>query len=132
MDEEFGGTGGRDYARSELRKEERHLAAIESDRGGFLPLGFYVEKAVLGRVRRWERYFRPLGLCWIRAGGGGVDISPLAESGTVLMSLVPDSERYFDAHHCSRDILEAVHPREIELGAVAMAILSFLIAQEGL
>jgi carboxypeptidase Q len=132
MDEEFGGTGGRDYARSELRKEERHLAAIESDRGGFLPLGFYVEKTALGRVRRWERYFRPLGLCWIRAGGGGVDIGPLAESGTVLMSLVPDSERYFDAHHCSRDVLEAVHPRELELGAVAMAILGFLIAQEGL
>ncbi len=132
MDEEFGGTGGRDYARSELRKEERHLAAIESDRGGFLPLGFYVGKTALRKVRRWGRYFWPLGLCWIRAGGGGVDIGPLAESGTVLMSLVPDSQRYFDFHHSSRDVLEAVHPRELELGAVAMALLSFLIAQEGL
>jgi carboxypeptidase Q len=132
MDEEFGGTGGRDYARSEMRNQERHLAAVESDRGGFLPLGFYVGKTALGRVRHWERYFKALGMCWIREGGGGVDIGPLAESGAVLMSLVPDSQRYFDAHHCSRDVLEAVHPRELELGAVALAILAFLIAQEGL
>ncbi|MBM3298005.1 MAG: M20/M25/M40 family metallo-hydrolase, partial [Candidatus Aminicenantes bacterium] len=40
MDEENGGTGGRDYARAEARRAEKHLAAIESDRGGFLPLGF--------------------------------------------------------------------------------------------
>ena len=39
MNEEFGGSGGIDYAASSLRQKEIHLAALESDRGGFLPLG---------------------------------------------------------------------------------------------
>lgn len=134
MDEEFGGTGGRDYARSERRRGERHLAALESDRGGFLPVGFGIGggKAVLGKVQRWHPLLQPLGILWIRPGGGGVDIGPLAESGTVLMGIVPDSQRYFDIHHCSQDVLAAVHPRELELGAIATAILGFLLAEEGI
>jgi hypothetical protein len=134
MDEEFGGTGGRDYARSERRKGERHLAAVESDRGGFLPVGFGVGggDAVERKVQSWHPLLQRLGIYWIKPGGGGVDISPLAESGTVLMEMVPDSQRYFDAHHCSQDVLAAVHPRELELGAIAMAVLGSLLAQEGI
>ncbi|OGD34875.1 MAG: hypothetical protein A2V45_03415 [Candidatus Aminicenantes bacterium RBG_19FT_COMBO_58_17] len=134
MDEEFGGTGGRDYARSERRKDERHLAAMESDRGGFLPVGFAVGggEAVQRKVQKWHPLLQPLGIYWIGPGGGGVDISPLAESGTVLMGIVPDSQRYFDAHHGSQDVLASVHPRELELGAIATAILGFLLAQEGI
>jgi carboxypeptidase Q len=134
MDEEFGGTGGRDYARSERRRDERHLAAVESDRGGFLPVGFGVgggEKP-LQKVRRWRPLFEPLGIHWIKPGGGGVDIGPLALSGTVLMGIVPDSQRYFDVHHCRRDVLASVHPRELELGAIACAILAYLLAEEGI
>jgi carboxypeptidase Q len=49
-----------------------------------------------------------------------------------MMGLVPDSQRYFDVHHSGTDTLEAVHPRELELGATAMALLAYLLAQEGL
>jgi carboxypeptidase Q len=131
MNEEFGGTGGRDYADSEERKGETHLAALESDRGGFRPLGFGVGGGAggLGQVKPWEYLFEALGLCWIRPGGGGVDIAPLAKSGTVMMGLIPDSQRYFDYHHCSQDVLAAVHPRELELGAVAMAVLAYVLAE---
>ena len=134
MDEEFGGTGGRDYARSERRKRERHLAALESDRGGFLPIGLGVGggESVLRKITAWQPFLFPLGISWIKPGGGGVDIGPLAESGTVLLGIVPDSQRYFDAHHCSQDVLSAIHPRELELGAIAMAVLAFLLAEEGL
>ena len=69
---------------------------------------------------------------WIREGGGGVDIAPLANQGTVTIGLVPDSQRYFDFHHSAKDILAAVHPRELELGAIAMAIFAYVIAQEGI
>lgn len=134
MDEEFGGTGGRDYASSEARQGEVHLAAIESDRGGFLPLGFGVggNERTFEQVRQWEYLFRSIGMFWIRRGGGGVDIAPLAEQGTVLMSLVPDSQRYFDVHHSGKDGLAAVNPRELELGAAAIALLSYLLAEEGI
>ncbi len=133
MDEENGGTGGRDYAKAEARKAERHIAAIESDRGGFLPLGIGVgaKGAQLERLQSWEPLFRRIGLQWIRPGGGGVDIAPLGESGTILMGLVPDSQRYFDVHHSGTDTLDKVHPRELQLGANAMALLAWLLSEEG-
>jgi hypothetical protein len=133
MDEENGGTGGRDYARSETRTGERHLAALESDRGGFLPLGIGVsaQGASLEKIRSWEPLLRLVGLQWIRPGGGGVDIGPLAASGTILMSLVPDSQRYFEVHHSGLDTLDRVNARELELGASAMALMAYLLAQEG-
>jgi len=133
MDEENGGTGGRDYAQAESRKLEIHIAAIESDRGGFVPLGFGIggSPQAVKYLQQWEVLFKQLGMCWLRAGGGGVDIAPLAEQGTVTIGLVPDCQKYFDFHHCGRDVLEGVHPRELELGAIAMAILAYLIAQEG-
>ena len=134
MDEENGGTGGRDYARSENRKTERHVAAIESDRGGFLPLGFGVAATgeTLARIKSWEPLMQRVGLQWIRPGGGGVDIGPLAESGTILIDLVPDSQRYFDVHHSGIDTLDKVNPRELQLGANALALMAWLISEEGI
>ncbi len=133
MDEENGGTGGRDYARSDARKSERHIAAIESDRGGFLPLGMGVGATgeALARIQAWEPLFRRMGLQWIRPGGGGVDIAPLGASGTMLMGLVPDSQRYFDVHHSGTDTLDKVHPRELQLGANIMALMAYLLSEEG-
>lgn len=133
MDEEFGGTGGRDYARAESRQGERHVAALESDRGGFSPVGLGVGggETVVSRVKAWQPFLFPLGISWIAPGGGGVDIGPLSTTGTVLMEIVPEAQRYFDAHHSSQDVLAAVHPRELELGAIVMAVLGFLLAEEG-
>ncbi len=134
MDEENGGTGGSAYARSENRKTERHIAAIESDRGGFLPLGFGAGGTgeTFARIKAWEPLMQRIGLQWIRPGGGGVDIGPLGESGTILLDLVPDSQRYFDVHHSGIDTLDKVNPRELQLGANAMALMAWLIAEQGL
>ena len=133
MNEEFGGSGGRDYARSENRQEETHLAAIESDRGGFLPLGFGVGNTqTFEKFKKWESLFQSIGLFWLRPGGGGVDIAPLGEQGTLLIGLVPDSQRYFDVHHSGKDVIEAVNPRELELGAIAMALFAYVLAEEGI
>ncbi len=134
MDEENGGSGGRDYARSRNRWNERHIAALESDRGGFLPLGIGVgaRGPAFDEVKSWEPLLRMMGLQWVRPGGGGVDIGPLAESGTVLLELVPDSQRYFDVHHSGMDTLAAVNPRELQLGANAMALVAWMISEEGL
>jgi carboxypeptidase Q len=131
MDEENGSAGGRDYARSDNRKVERHIAAIESDRGGFLPIGMGVgaKGEALDRITAWEPLFQRMGLQWVRPGGGGSDIEPLGESGTVLIGLVPDSQRYFDVHHSGIDTLDKVNPRELQLGANAMALMAYLIAQ---
>jgi hypothetical protein len=45
---------------------------------------------------------------------------------------MPDSQRYFDLHHARNDVFEAVNKREMELGAVNMAALVYLIDKYGL
>ncbi|MDI6844629.1 MAG: M20/M25/M40 family metallo-hydrolase [Candidatus Saccharicenans sp.] len=132
MDEEFGGTGGRAYAASVNRNREKHLVAIEQDRGGGAPVGlaFTLEK-LIEKIRPLESYLRPLGINWIVKGGGGVDVSPLRESGAVLGSLMPEVQKYFDYHHSALDVPEVVHPRELELQAVILAIVVFYLAETG-
>ncbi len=131
--EEFGASAGIDYARSPRRAGERHVAAIESDRGGFLPIGFGMGSAAsYEKLKKWEGLLRPAGIQWVGPGGGGADIGPLGESGTALLAFIPDAQRYFDHHHSANDSLAGVNPRELELGAVVMAVMALVIAQEGL
>jgi hypothetical protein len=49
-----------------------------------------------------------------------------------LAGLEPDSQRYFDIHHARSDVFEAVNKRELELGAISMAALIYLVDKYGL
>jgi len=46
------------------------------------------------------------------------------------MGLRPATLRYFDVHHSASDTLEKVHPREVPLGAAALAIWSYAVAEQ--
>jgi carboxypeptidase Q len=61
-------------------------------------------------------------------GGGGADIGPLAEHGATLFGLVTIAQRYFDFHHSDQDRVENVDPRELALGAAAVAHLAAALA----
>ena len=75
----------------------------------------------------------PYGISEIENGGGGSDIGPLyRDLGTPLAGLQPDSQRYFDIHHARSDVFEAVNKRELELGAVSIAALIYLVDKYGL
>jgi hypothetical protein len=134
MNEENGTRGGQAYALDPGRDGERHVALIESDRGGFAPRGFTVDgdSALLGRVRRWQPLFEELNAGSIQRGYGGVDISFMAKNGVPAFGLLVEMQRYFDYHHSANDTLGAVHPRELELGAIAGALLCYLISEYGL
>ena len=41
-------------------------------------------------------------------------------------------QRYFDIHHAESDVFEAVSPRELNLGAVVMAAMVYLVGTYGL
>jgi hypothetical protein len=94
-------------------------------------MGVGAEGEALSRIQAWGPLFQRLGLQWIRPGGGGVDIGPLGASGTMLMGPVPDSQRYFDVHHSGADTLDKVNPRELQLGANIMALMAYLLSEEG-
>jgi hypothetical protein len=133
INEENGIRGAKEYARAADSLGLYHLAAIESDRGAFTPRGFFVEAdtAIIAELNQWLPYFQKAGIEWVRKGGSGVDISYIPNV-KALIGYVPDSQRYFDFHHSDNDVFEAVNPREFELGSAAMAILTYLLSEEGL
>jgi len=134
MNEENGGRGGKAYLQNAKDKKEQHLFALESDAGGFTPRGFGLDMTEERRnkVIAWKPLFLDYGIYDIAAGGGGSDIAPLKETGTALAGLSPDSQRYFDLHHAASDTFEAVSKRELDLGAVNMAALIWLVSEYGL
>ena len=132
--EENGLKGARAYAARERNKKEKHIAAIESDAGGFLPRGFGVstDSIRFEKIKGYSSLLELVGAERIKKGGGGADISTLQSSGTVQIGLDPGSQRYFDYHHSNNDTIDKVHPRELELGAIAITILAWAIAQDGI
>ncbi len=132
MNEENGLRGGLEYARAAKEKNVKHVAAMESDRGGFAPRGFSVEGDSLAaqKILSWRAFFESVGAERITRGGSGADISVLVRDGVLGLGLVPESHRYFDYHHSDNDTLDKVNARELELGAAAMAIMAYLISEE--
>jgi hypothetical protein len=135
MNEENGGKGGAKYADWAKTNGEKHIAAIESDAGGFTPRGFSMECSDTLRGLIKQR-FKPL-LDKFEIGslddiGAGADVSHLKGNCTVIGELHPDSQRYFDFHHSARDTWENVNDRELEMGAAAMASFVYLIDKYGL
>lgn len=133
--EENGARGGRKYAEEALAKGEKHIFALESDAGGFTPRGFGFTGSAqqFQKLLSWQHLLCPYGGCEIDRGGGGTDIGPLGRTqNTPVCEFIPDSQRYFDLHHARNDVFEAVSKRELELGAINIAALVYLVDKYGL
>jgi len=133
IDEEYDQRGAKAYAEF-AKSDGGHIAAIESDRGGFTPQGFSVDATgeILKKIQSWKPLLLPYGLWSIENGGGGVDIRDLKPFKIPLIGLVTDSQRYFDYHHAASDTFDKVNQRELELGSAAIASLVYLIDKYGL
>ena len=134
MNEENGLRGAKQYAESAKVKGENHIAAIESDAGGFTPHGFGSEcndNSKREKLKSWKHLFEPYGLYSWDEEHGGADIGQLKVQGTLLIGLIPDSQRYFDYHHTEIDTFDKVNRRELQLGAAAMASLVYLLSEYG-
>ena len=137
MNEEFGSknSGSVTYGKyAAEHSEEKHIAAIESDRGAETPRGFTIstkDEKTEEKVKSWLPYLKLALIDWIRPGGSGADVSKIKNT-KAQFGYVPDIQRYFDYHHSANDRFSAIHPREFELGSAAMAILTYLISEKGL
>jgi len=134
MNEENGLVGGTTYAGISNSLGEFHVAAIESDAGGFIPRGFTCS-ATQGLQ---EQYVESIASWWdvmdgndlyLQPGGSGADINPLKSQGGILFGLRPDTQRYFDYHHTAADRIETVNARELKMGAAAMTSLVYMLDQ---
>lgn len=133
--EEGGLRGATEYSRVVAEKKEEHLIAIETDGGGYQPRGFNFGNAAGNahlKAARWKELFEPYGVFIFQAGRGGADVGPLIARGYTVAGLIPDGQRYFDIHHTAEDTIDKVVPRELQLGAAAMAALVYLVDQNGL
>jgi hypothetical protein len=134
MNEENGTRGGKKYAALAQENKEKHLFALESDAGGFTPIGFSFDSnaPAFEKISSWKTYFAPYQIHEFTQGGSGADIAPLKDGRVVLAGLRPDSQRYFDHHHAATDTFDGINKRELELGAAAMATLVYLVDHFGL
>lgn len=134
MNEENGLRGGMKYADLAEKNNEKHIAAIESDAGGFTPRGFGIsaKNEIFMKIKNWSPLFEDYGVFMFVKGGGGADISPLRTQGVPLIGFLPDSQRYFDYHHAKTDVFEQVNQRELAMGAATIASLIYLIDKYGL
>ena len=134
--EENGLRGSNAYIAAMKEKNQKHLLAIETDSGGFQPRGFNLgstqgaphERA----AAKWRTLFEPYGVYAFTKGTGGADVSGLMALGVTVGGLMPDSQRYFDYHHTTIDAIDKVSPRELHLGAAALASLIWLVDTQGL
>lgn len=129
MNEENGNMGGKGYAKYAKEYKEKHIFALETDRGGFSPRGFSIDgtEEQITFIKSFQSLFEPYWIHLFEKGYGGVDIGPLKDGEVCLVGLVPDSQRYFDFHHAKSDVFENVNERELKLGSAAITSLVYLV-----
>ena len=129
MNEENGTRGAKKYAELAKFNKENHIGGLESDAGGHTPRGFSIQANASNTelLQSWKKLLSPYGLHDLDAGGSGADISPLKGEDVTLVGYRPDSQRYFDYHHTSRDTFDKVNKRELELGSASMAGIVYLM-----
>jgi carboxypeptidase Q len=129
MNEENGTRGAKRYAELAKFNKENHIGGLESDAGGHTPRGFSIQANASNTelLQSWKKLLSPYGLHDLDAGGSGADISPLKGEDVTLVGYRPDSQRYFDYHHTSRDTFDKVNKRELELGSASMASIIYLM-----
>lgn len=134
INEENGGRGSEKYKEISDKQKLNHIFAIESDAGGFRPLGFSftTNNNNFLKLLEWKKYFAPYFINVFIKGGSGADIANLKSDNNVLAGLRPNSQRYFDYHHTEIDTFDAINKRELELGSGAIASLVYLFDHFGI
>ena len=131
MNEENGLAGGIAYAKFAKEKNEKHIAALEADAGGYTPRGFGIDttNGLYALAIQWKHLFRPYLVDRFEKEGGGADVGPLEKLGVPCIGFEPDTQRYFDIHHTAADTFDKVNKRELNLSGAAIGALIYLIDQ---
>jgi hypothetical protein len=133
MNEENGGAGGKAYFEDTKKNNLKHIAALESDAGGFSPRGISIDTTMgaYKNVLSWKELLNPYFVQFIKKDGHGADIEYLKQIGVPLIGFEPDGQKYFDYHHTSDDTFDKINKRELELSAGVIGSLIYLIDTKG-
>jgi carboxypeptidase Q len=134
--EENGLAGANQYAADHAAELPHHVAAIESDSGGFAPVGLSLECADAARQERAAEQLRDLagllaafGAGSVETGFSGADVGPMRDAGVVLMGHRVEGSTYFDYHHSPADTLDKVDPDDLARNVAVMAITAWVLAE---
>lgn len=128
--EENGTSGAKAYRDAHSENVKNHILGIESDSGVFKPTGFGFTGSdqAFTIVEAIGRLLDPIDAGDIQRGGGGADIGPLMRLGVPGMGLQVDESKYFWYHHTNADMLDKLDPKELNLSAATMAVMSYVVA----
>ncbi|HJT18416.1 MAG TPA: M20/M25/M40 family metallo-hydrolase [Thermoanaerobaculia bacterium] len=124
MNEENGLNGGRRYFAD--HKNEKHVAAIETDAGAAAPIGFQTTL----KSDAFADLERQVNLHFETTLETGADTSFLTEAGVPGFGLVPEPLHYFDYHHSAADTLDKIDPKELSQDSAAIATLAWIAANQ--
>lgn len=131
--EENGLAGAQSYAARHA--DEKHVAGIESDSGGFRPEGLSIdlkdddkELIAVKQLSRILAFLEPVGATRATQGGSGADVGPLKQFGTACMGLRVDGRLYFNTHHTWADTVDKVNPKELGDCAITLAVAAYILA----
>lgn len=143
--EENGGRGGVAYREWANTQRNKHVAAIESDGGSERPIGFEVgvgrlsprvaagqtaSPELMARASAIGALLRKIDATKVMPGGGEADIEPLMAQGVPGFALRTVMTHYFDYHHTQADTFDKIVPDEFKKCAAAMAVMSYVLADE--
>jgi carboxypeptidase Q len=122
-----GGTGYRDAHAAELKD---HVMLLESDGGIFDPEGFGYSGPAAGKatVTAIASLLSSIGADPVRDGGGGADIGPSGQAGSVPMLSHLAAANYFQIHHTPADTIERITPQQAAKNAAGIAVMAYVIA----
>lgn len=133
--EENGVRGAKAYAADHATELPKHVAAIESDGGGFSPRGFImaaradVAPRAKRRLEDLLSLLRPLQSHTLVVGDwSGTDVLPMMPAGVPTFELLSANKTYFDIHHTDADTLDKVDPAELSEAVAAMAVFAYVLA----
>lgn len=133
--EENGTRGGKGYAQAHHDEMSKTVLAVESDSGGFSPVGFDTgakDPAAANHLRTHvtdiATLLRAIGVRKVSPGHGGSDIGPMEPLGVPQIGLDVDNRTYFDIHHTEADTLDKVDPAQLADDVAAVAVLAYIAA----
>ncbi len=129
MDEEMYQTGANKFAEEIKAKSEKIYAALESDSGGDLLMGFgcACNDKQLFKFKNLAKYFIPYDITKFIHSYSETDLEPLEDLGIPLLNTRPNPQRYFKYHHSVRDTLQNIDERELQLTCAGITSLIYLI-----
>ncbi len=130
--EENGVEGGKAYRDAHASELDRHVLAMESDGGAFLPKGYLFagSDSAAATVRQVASLLASIDATGVEqvTESPEADIEPLVELGVPGIGLDVDGERYFWYHHTEGDTLDKLDPAEVARCVAAMAVMAYVVA----